>query len=144
MLPILRFPGVLRYGRLRQAAGFCVLAFSFLAPFMAEAAQPRYSAIAVSPSTLKSGISWNANSLGQAEQLALAYCHKAGATDCKIQLWARNACVAVATSKADGNGSFGYAWSTNRAAANAKAVAGCHSVKHQHCAIQQAACPGDR
>ena len=55
------------------------------------APRDRFAAIAVSSSTLKSGSSWNAKSQSEAERLALVYCHKQGASDCKIEVWARNA-----------------------------------------------------
>jgi hypothetical protein len=108
-----------------------------------QAPPDRYAAIAVSNSTLKSGSSWNAKSQSEAERLALVYCHKQGASDCKIELWARNACVALAASAADGSGTFSTGWSPNRAQANSIAVAACHRIKGKRCTIQQSRCPQD-
>jgi len=108
-----------------------------------QAPPDTYAAIAVSNSTLKSGSSWNAKSQSEAERLALVYCHKQGASDCKIELWARNACVALAASAADGSGTFSTGWSPNRAQANSIAVAACHRIKGKRCTIQQSRCPQD-
>jgi hypothetical protein len=108
-----------------------------------QAPPDTYSAIAVSSSTLKSGSSWNAKSQSEAERLALVYCHKQGASDCQIELWARNACVALAASDADGSGNFATGWSTNRAQANSIAVAACHRIKGKRCIIRQSRCPQD-
>lgn len=61
-----------------------------------------FGAIAVSPSTLNYGTSWNYKSESDAGERALQECQKStSAKDCKIVVTVADVCVALATSKPD-------------------------------------------
>jgi Domain of unknown function (DUF4189) len=102
----------------------------------------KFLAIALSPSTMKTGTAWDYASLSEAERWAHSECASEGATDCRNIMWSKNSCIAVATGK--GNNSWGADWDVSRAGAQAKALAGCRGVKHQICEIQESACMGDK
>ncbi len=60
-----------------------------------------WGALAVSPSTLNSGASWNYKSEADAAQSALDRCRKTGVSDCKVERTVADVCVALATSKTE-------------------------------------------
>jgi hypothetical protein len=101
----------------------------------------RYAAIAVSASTLKSGISWGWGSANQAIGIALNQCRQQGATDCKQQMWRVNSCLALATSLPET--AWATDWGYSVGEARAKAMAGCRSLHGTQCAIQASACTSD-
>jgi Domain of unknown function (DUF4189) len=105
-----------------------------------------YAAVAISPSTQDTGISWSASSQSQAETLAIQSCAKEGNNkDCKSVLWAEDACVAIAISSKTllPAATWGFSRNVNRPAANAQAISLCNGTKNMSCAVQQAACPSD-
>jgi hypothetical protein len=106
----------------------------------APAAVDKWAALAVSDSTLRSATSHGQNSQAEAEQLALSLCGSV-ASDCKIQGWARNWCVALAVSKSDVI--WGSDSAPTRAQAQAKAMTACRTYKGQNCVIQAASCASD-
>jgi serine/threonine protein kinase, bacterial len=102
-----------------------------------------YAAVAISPSSLDTGVSWGAASEAQAEQLAVQYCAKqSNAKDCKSLEWTRDACLAIAVSRGTGHndGTWGSAWNTNRSVAGAQAISACTTAKNKDCKIQESAC----
>jgi hypothetical protein len=101
-----------------------------------------YVALALSSSTLKTGMGWAVGSRDEAEQLALEYCRGQGASDCRPVQWAKF-CIAVATSDLGKGGGAGYDWDFNRVRAQAKAMALCKQFGGQNCEIQQSACSND-
>ena len=107
-----------------------------------------YAAVAISPSSLNTGISWAADSLAGAQQLAIQYCAEQGNNkDCKAVTWAGDACVAIAVSHGTGHndGSWGFSAKTKLSAAKAQAISFCSSgKKYKGCKIQQSACSDDR
>ncbi len=82
------------------------------------AAADNYGAIAYSPSTGANGYSYNYGSQGAAESSAMSRCN---AMDCKIVIWFRDACGALAV----GSSGYGSSWATTRASAEQGAIAEC-------------------
>jgi serine/threonine-protein kinase len=80
-----------------------------------------FGAIAVSPSTLALGWSYNFRSRAGAERDALRRC-AANAHDCQIGIWFRNACGALASGN---RGGWGAAWGPTRSAAIRNALNEC-------------------
>jgi hypothetical protein len=120
----------------------CAITVKFCSPGQASTPADQYAAIAVADSNVKiSGISWRASSKSEANSVALEECRKQGGTDCRLQMWASNACLALATSE---DGKWGTNWNTNRALAQNGAIQQCRSVNGQRCVIQQSACTNDR
>ncbi|KKD39025.1 DUF4189 domain-containing protein [Limnoraphis robusta] len=78
-----------------------------------------YGAIAITPDGKMWGYSFDYPTREQAEKRALQEC---GQSSCKIQVWFKNACGAVAK---DQNGKLGWAWADTRQQAEAAAVAAC-------------------
>jgi hypothetical protein len=74
------------------------------------AARDYYGAIAYSNTTGAYGYSYDYASRGQAEERSMAECTKRG-SGCKVVLWFRNACGALATGR---NFGYGFAWATTR------------------------------
>jgi len=100
----------------------------------------RYTAIALSPTTMVSGTSHGQTSQSIAEQLALTNC-RTRASDCKVVMWGVNSCVGVAVSLPDRT--WGASWSANRATAGANALAICVQDKGKSCAVQATPCASD-
>lgn len=78
----------------------------------------QYGAIATSSSG-RWGYSYNFSSRSKAEAKALKEC---GDQDCRIQVWFKNACGAVAK---DDNGSLGWAWNVDIDEAKDDAISSC-------------------
>ena len=93
-------------------------AASILAMAPGHASADNYGAIAYSPSTKANGYSYDYPSRAAAENNAMSRCD---AEDCKIVMWFREACGAVAAG-ADG---YGASWASTRSQAEAKAIAEC-------------------
>ena len=100
----------------------------------------KFTAIAISGSTLASGSSWQANSRTEAEQIALAQCSRR-ARDCKIATWGEDVCLALATSAADG--SWGVDYDTNGARAKARAMSLCGQYGGKSCRVVTDPCAHD-
>jgi len=82
-----------------------------------------YGAMAYSPGTGAYGYVYDLGSRSEAESGALAQC--AGRTsggDCKVLLWFKNSCGAIATAT---NGAYGSGWGESRALAEQNAVTSC-------------------
>src|SRR5580693_5917206 len=58
------------------------------------------SALAISPSTLGWGASWNYKDEAAASQVALSKCRANGLSDCKLAVTVADVCVSLATSPA--------------------------------------------
>jgi hypothetical protein len=100
-----------------------------------------FTAIALSPSTLRVGGSHGQNSEAAANDTALRNCAAGGARDCKLLNWGDNICLALAVSTPDG--SYGQAPSGSRAGAASRAMAECRKAGGNNCVVQVAPCAGD-
>jgi hypothetical protein len=100
----------------------------------------RWTAIAFSKSTFRSGTSHGQVSQSEGEQLALSNC-RSGAADCKVQIWGRNTCLALAVSLTDQT--WGIGNDPDRAKAETKAVTNCIAYKGKNCFVQAAPCASD-
>jgi len=97
-----------------------------------------YGAIAFSPSTRDKGYSWNFSSQKAAEARALSECESvSSATDCRILMWARNACMSIAEGS---NGASGSAWSQNLIDAEFKAKEVCRQYQGINCTVTRTIC----
>jgi serine/threonine-protein kinase len=99
------------------------------------AAQDNYGAIAFSPATGAHGWSYDYPSRSAAENAALANCGRY-ASDCRVPIWFRNACGALAVGA--GNG-YGSGWGTSRAIAERYALQVCRRYT-SGCRIRRWAC----
>ena len=99
----------------------------------------KWTAIAVSKSTLTAGSAHGQDSMNAAQQLALANCSSAR-SDCKLQAWDKNTCLAFAISL---NGASGYGNDPNRLRAQAKAMTQCRANQGQNCSVQASPCASD-
>ena len=94
-----------------------------------------YAAIAFSQDTGASGSAWNYEAKWQAENRALRECSKHG-RGCKVVLWFRNACGALATSP--GNG-YGTQWNSGEYGARSGALRECRKY-NRTCSIETSFC----
>lgn len=78
-----------------------------------------YGAIAITPDGESWGYSFDYPTREQAEKRALEEC---GLSNCRVQVWFKNACGAVARNE---EGKLGWAWADTRKQAEAEAVAAC-------------------
>jgi hypothetical protein len=99
-----------------------------------------FTALAVSDSTWNWGASWRANSRAQAENIALAQC-RARASDCHVQLWGANVCLAWATS--DSDRIWGADYDLYVDTAMAKALNQCKRAGGKHCVVHAHPCADD-
>lgn len=110
---------------------------------------PGYGAIALSPSTLEYGYSYEFPSRRQAEDSALKYCvsNKGKPRDCRVVLWYYDACASLAIKPQSGSkapdGAWGAHWSNSRAGARKKALAACQSVTKAGCKTELTVCSGN-
>ena len=100
-----------------------------------------FTAIALSPSTLRVGGSHGQDSEAAAKDTALHNCAASGARDCQLVDWGDNICLALAVSSPDG--AYGYAPSNGRAAAANRAIAECRKASGKNCVVQVAPCASD-
>jgi len=100
-------------------------------------ARDLYGAIAYSPSTGAHGYSFDYGSRASAERKALSSCRKY-ARDCRVPLWFRNSCGALAVGN---GGGWGTAWGPNRAAAEANALRSCRGHT-KGCGVVRWVCTG--
>ncbi len=90
---------------------------------IAKPASASWAAIATNQANNIWGGSWNYPTKAQAEARALQECGERGGTSCRVRVWSRNECIAIARSP----GSSRLAWgaSTSRAQAKALAISTC-------------------
>jgi hypothetical protein len=81
-----------------------------------------FGAIAFSPSDGAIGYSYGYPPREAAEGRAFDECLKNSSGDCRIVIWERNACAALAAGE---NNGWGVAWHPNRSAAELRALALC-------------------
>ena len=99
------------------------------------AAADYFGAIAYSPNTGSHGYSYDYGSRREAEAYAMNQCRKY-AGDCRVAIWFRNACGALAIGN---NGGWGSGWGDSRQRAEYEAINSCR----QHagnCGIRRWAC----
>ena len=95
-------------------------------------AYDNYGAIAYSPSKGLYGYSYDYSSLQGAKYGAISRCH---ADDCKIVVWFKNGCGALAT----GTGGYGSGWGTTLSGAKHEALKAC-SLYSPDCHIVRWVC----
>src|SRR5690606_2804301 len=95
----------------------------------------QFGAISYSPSTGAYGRSWNWSTRERAEDVANGYCAQA---DCRVVVWVRNGCAALAVAQGD-RGLWGWAWSSSRSEAESLALAECHQ-DHGPCMVKTSVC----
>jgi len=96
-----------------------------------------YGAIAYSPSTGATGWSYAYNSRGDAETVARRNCDSS-ANDCRVAIWFRDACGAVAVGN---RGGWGSGWGGDGREAQRKAINSC-SQNTGGCRIIRWQCSG--
>lgn len=92
-----------------------------------------YGAIAHNPSTGARGWSYNYANRSAAEQRALAECGRG----CRVAIWFRNACGALATAS---RGGWGSGWAPSRAGAEQVAMRECRNAGNRDCRIAVWSC----
>jgi hypothetical protein len=95
-----------------------------------------YGAIAYSPSTGKSGTSWNYSCVDEATRAAVGFC---GQGDCDWVRWVGDQCAALAVAS---NGATGDAANSNRGLAEYTALQTCANYGGTDCHIQASVCSG--
>ena len=109
------------------------LAIAALAASATQAlADDHFGAIAYSTSSGSYGYSYDYSSRGEAEDRALAEC----SGDCKVVLWFKNACGALAVGNDHG---YGTAWAGERGEAEATAMGYCRQYS-QGCQVVRWVC----
>lgn len=96
-----------------------------------------FGAIAYSAETRQYGWANNHPSRDSAEQAALPVCRKGGVTDCRVVVWFRNGCGALAV----GAGGFGADWDARKEPAEKKALAAC-AKRSPKCTLTRSFCTG--
>ncbi len=117
----------------RFAISAAALAALLTATLGAPAQADEYGAIAYSVDSGRHGWSYNYGSRAAAENRALNEC---GEASCKVVLWFRNACGALATG--DDNG-YGTGWAGTRRGAETNAMLNCRQVS-DNCSVVRWAC----
>ena len=101
-------------------------------------AQSKYGAIAYSSSTGAKGYSYNYSTRSVAQLYAQRECEqRSGRGDCRVLVWFRNACGAVATSQ---NGAYGSAWATDLGSAKNIALNSCRNYGGSYCTVTAWSC----
>lgn len=113
------------------------MAFTMLAPTLAAA--DSYGAIAYSPATRADGWSHSYATRAEAERRALREC-SSRARDCRVAIWFKNACGALAVGQ---NGGWGSGWGNDRRRAELEAIGVCNQYTGG-CNIVRWACSGAR
>ncbi|NJK59382.1 MAG: DUF4189 domain-containing protein [Oscillatoriales cyanobacterium SM2_1_8] len=104
------------------------------------AAYARYGAIAraANPESRAKGYAWNYESRDGAEKRALQECERtAGVGNCRVLVWAENACLAIAESSV---GAAGTGWASTLDRAEAHARIQCQGLGTGECAIARSFC----
>ncbi|MEZ5873108.1 MAG: DUF4189 domain-containing protein [Nitratireductor sp.] len=94
-----------------------------------------FGAIAYSPNSGAHGYSYDYGSQGEAEAYAMNECRKY-AGDCRVAIWFRNACGALAIGN---NGGWGSGWGNNQRRAELEAINTCQQYT-SNCRIKRWAC----
>jgi hypothetical protein len=118
--------------RLQVSAALAVAAFFALFGSAARAADDNFGAIAFSSGTGATGYSYDYDSRDDAEERALQEC----GPGCKVVLWFKNGCGALAVG--EGNGS-GTGWAASRTEAENLAIGYCRQ-NTSGCEISRWAC----
>lgn len=115
------------------------LSLPFLGLGASEAlANDSFGAIAFSDITRSHGYSYNYATQAAAEARALRECESVSGTgDCRVLVWFRNACAAMARGT---NGAVGTGWGANQALANRYAVQSCNGYGGTSCQIIRQVC----
>lgn len=111
------------------------LLFSLLAPALAAA--DSYGAIAYSPTTRADGWSHSFSTRRDAERRALGECD---ASDCRVAIWFKNGCGALAVGN---RGGWGSGWGGDRRRAEYEAVNSCNRYT-RGCRVTRWVCSGAR
>lgn len=101
-----------------------------------------WAAIAVSPSTLRSGFAHGGASRAETESLALHNCQASGAKDCKVYS-VENGCMALANPYQPVPNRYGYGTGTTREGAAAEALADCTKGGGIDCVTVTSPCSSD-
>jgi serine/threonine-protein kinase len=109
-----------------------LLLLALLLPSTQAAAQDYFGAMAFSQETGAAGHSFDYRSRDDAEERALQECGRS----CKVVLWFRNACGALATGARNG---YGTGWASTRGRAEEAAISVCEE-NADNCRIKQWAC----
>jgi len=115
-----------------------IIAVGALATLLGTAAiarADRYGAIAYSRRTGHYGYADNSGSREGAERRALERCE---ARDCKVEVWFRNSCAALATG--EGGLIYGWAHDTSLREAKENATEHCRTEGGHHCRVLISAC----
>jgi len=112
---------------------FAVIAIGF--SFITTPALAGFGAIAFSQDSGAYGSSWNYQTRWEAEQRAMKECSMHG-YGCKVVMWTRNACAALATSPDDG---YGSSWAETKYMAENKALNTCYKY-NKSCSILTSFC----
>lgn len=111
-----------------------------LFPFVSittAAARDYYGAVSYSPRTGAYGASYNMSTRSNAQRRAQRECaNRASRNDCRVVIWFRNACGALANNE---DGAYGSGWAGNRANAERQALRSCHQ-NGNNCGIVVWAC----
>lgn len=104
----------------------------------AALAQTYFGAIAYSPSTGSDGFSYDYGTQRDAEMRAHQECiNSGGSADCKVVIWFRNACGALAVAN---DGTYGSGWGSDKGIAETYAIQTCNDYGGRGCKIIRWAC----
>ncbi len=95
----------------------------------------RFGALAYSPRTGATGWSHDYDTRRGAERRALNGCRD-NASDCRVAIWTKNACAALAVGR---NGGWGSYWHTNKAKAKSRAIRECRK-RDKGCKVKRWIC----
>ena len=95
----------------------------------------RYGAIAYSPRTGSVGWSYDYDTRRGAERRAQNGCRE-HARDCRVAIWTKNACAALAVGR---NGGWASYWHTNKAKAKSRAIRACRK-RDKGCKVKRWIC----
>jgi Domain of unknown function (DUF4189) len=115
------------------------IALASLSLFVAESpaqASDRYGAIAYSPRDGADGYGYNFSTRAAAESRALSECIRYGGSGCRVVIWFRNACAALAINPA---GAFGSGWAVTSRLAESIALESC-GQRGANCRIKRWVC----
>lgn len=98
-----------------------IAGFMLFGGLSTQAQAQSYGAIAYSPSSGAHGYSFGYRNQAGAQQRALRECNARG-RGCRVAIWYKNACGAVAVAP---NGSWGSGWGNSKQRANSEALRVC-------------------
>jgi hypothetical protein len=123
---------MLRLKALSSLVALSLASFLSLACASSKAAAQNYGAIAFSQDSGATGYAYNFRRRDLAEERALEECGHG----CRVVIWFRNACGALATGK---NNGYGTGWGTSRGIAERIALNKC-AENTRNCSIARWAC----